>query len=404
MIFRHTYIRLFPSVIYCLLSSIYGQTFSESIQKEIRAIINGPLPTIEIQGETQERRGSRLFVDQETFGQTDGGVSVDLFTLTNNNGHTVKITNYGGIITSLLVPDKNGNLEDIVLGFDDLQSYLDGHPYFGAIVGRYANRIGGGIFELEGVLYSLAANDGNNHLHGGIKGFDKVVWDPEPFKGENEVGIKLSYLSKDMEEGYPGNLNVKVTYRLTNENQLMIDYLAETDKACPVNLTHHGYFNLTGGKQNILNHEIMIKASSYVVIDKNLIPTGEIRDLRGTEMDFTQPNTVGSRIDQIKGGYDHCYVIDEKPGQMSLIAKVHEQTSGRVMEVYSTEPGVQFYSGNFLDGSIIGKHDIVYNKYFGFCLETQHFPDSPNHNNFPTTMLYPGEKYSHSTVYQFSIH
>jgi len=400
MVFRLTYI----VVIYSLLSLIDGQTFPESTQKEIQAILNGPLPRIEIQGNTQEIRSERLFVDQETFGQTDGGANVDLFTLTNASGHTVKITNYGGIVTSLLVPDKNGNLEDIVLGFDDFQSYLDGHPYFGAIVGRYANRIAGGMFELKGVLYSLAANDGKNHLHGGIKGFDKVVWDSELFRGKNEVGIKLSYLSKDMEEGYPGNLKVKVTYRLTNENQLMIDYFAETDKACPVNLTHHGYFNLTAGKQNILNHEMMIKASSYVVIDENLIPTGEIRDLIGTEMDFTQPNTVGSRIDQIKEGYDHCYVINKKPGQMSLIARVHEQTSGRVMEVYSTEPGVQFYSGNFLDGSIIGKHNIVYNKHFGFCLETQHFPDSPNRENFPTTILYPGEKYTHSTVYQFSIH
>jgi len=400
MVFRLTYI----AVIYSLLSSIDGQTFPEPTQKEIQAILNGPLPTIEIQGNTQEIRSGRLFVDQETFGQTDRGANVDLFTLTNTSGHTVKITNYGGIVTSLLVPDKNGNLEDIVLGFDDFQSYLDGHPYFGAIVGRYANRIAGGMFELKGVLYKLAANDGKNHLHGGIKGFDKVVWNSESFKGKNEVGIKLSYVSKDMEEGYPGNLKVKVIYRLTNENQLMIDYFAETDKACPVNLTHHGYFNLTAGKQNILNHEMMIKASSYVVIDENLIPTGEIRDLIGTEMDFTQPNTVGSRIDQIKGGYDHCYVINKKPGQMSLIARVYEQTSGRVMEVYSTEPGVQFYSGNFLDGSIIGKHDIVYNKHFGFCLETQHFPDSPNRENFPTTMLYPGEKYTHSTVYQFSIH
>ena len=400
MVFRLTYI----VVIYSLLSLIDGQTFPEPTQKEIQAILNGPLPTIEIQGNTQEIRSGRLFVDQETFGQTDRGANVDLFTLTNTSGHTVKITNYGGIVTSLLVPDKNGNLEDIVLGFDDFQSYLDGHPYFGAIVGRYANRIAGGMFELKGVLYKLAANDGKNHLHGGIKGFDKVVWNSESFKGKNEVGIKLSYVSKDMEEGYPGNLKVKVTYRLTNENQLMIDYSAETDKACPVNLTHHGYFNLTAGKQNILNHEMMIKASSYVVIDEQLIPTGEIRDLIGTEMDFTQPNTVGSRIDQIKGGYDHCYVINKKPGQMSLIARVYEQTSGRVMEVYSTEPGVQFYSGNFLDGSIIGKHDIVYNKHFGFCLETQHFPDSPNRENFPTTMLYPGEKYTHSTVYQFSIH
>ena len=351
----------------------------------------------------QNTGDSRLFVDREKFGQTNEGVSVDLFTLTNDNGLTVKITNYGGIVTSMLVPDKMGNYEDVVLGFDNLQNYLDGHPYFGSLIGRYANRIAKGMFELKGVLYYLAANNGENHLHGGNRGFDKVVWDSEPFVEENEVGLNLSYLSKDMEEGYPGNLNVKVTYRLTNENQLIIDYFAETDKACPVNLTHHSYFNLTAGKENILNHKVMINANSYVGIDNNLIPTGQIRDLIGTEMDFTLPKIIGSRIDMVDGGYDHCYIINKNPDDMSLIARVHEETSGRIMEVYSTEPGVQFYSGNFLDGSIKGKNGIVYDKHFGFCLETQHFPDSPNQKDFPSTILYPGESYTYSTIYEFSV-
>ena len=351
----------------------------------------------------QNTGDSRLFIDREKFGQTNEGVSVDLFTLTNDNGLTVKITNYGGIVTSMLVPDKMGNYEDVVLGFDNLQNYLDGHPYFGSLIGRYANRIAKGMFELKGVLYYLAANNGENHLHGGNRGFDKVVWDSEPFVEENEVGLNLSYLSKDMEEGYPGNLNVKVTYRLTNENQLIIDYFAETDKACPVNLTHHSYFNLTAGKENILNHKVMINANSYVGIDNNLIPTGQIRDLIGTEMDFTLPKIIGSRIDMVDGGYDHCYIINKNPDDMSLIARVHEETSGRIMEVYSTEPGVQFYSGNFLDGSIKGKNGIVYDKHFGFCLETQHFPDSPNQKDFPSTILYPGESYAYSTIYEFSV-
>ena len=351
----------------------------------------------------QNTGDSRLFIDREKFGQTNEGVSVDLFTLTNDNGLTVKITNYGGIVTSMLVPDKMGNYEDVVLGFDNLQNYLDGHPYFGSLIGRYANRIAKGMFELKGVLYYLAANNGENHLHGGNRGFDKVVWDSEPFVEENEVGLNLSYLSKDMEEGYPGNLNVKVTYRLTNENQLIIDYFAETDKACPVNLTHHSYFNLTAGKENILNHKVMINANSYVGIDNNLIPTGQIRDLIGTEMDFTLPKIIGSRIDMVDGGYDHCYIINKNPDDMSLIARVHEETSGRIMEVYSTEPGVQFYSGNFLDGSIKGKNGIMYEKHFGFCLETQHFPDSPNQKDFPSTILYPGESYTYSTIYEFSV-
>ena len=351
----------------------------------------------------QNTGDSRLFIDREKFGQTNEGVSVDLFTLTNDNGLTVKITNYGGIVTSMLVPDKMGNYEDVVLGFDNLQNYLDGHPYFGSLIGRYANRIAKGMFELKGVLYYLAANNGENHLHGGNRGFDKVVWDSEPFVEENEVGLNLSYLSKDMEEGYPGNLNVKVTYRLTNENQLIIDYFAETDKACPVNLTHHSYFNLTAGKENFLNHKVMINANSYVAIDSNLIPTGQIRDLIGTEMDFTLPDIVGSRIDKVDGGYDHCYIINKNPDDMSLIARVHEETSGRIMEVYSTEPGVQFYSGNFLDGSIKGKNGIMYEKHFGFCLETQHFPDSPNQKDFPSTILYPGESYTYSTIYEFSV-
>ena len=385
------------------------------IMKKIKLVVKKNIGAISIIGlvilmicfsgesSKQNTGDSRLFIDREKFGQTNEGVSVDLFTLTNDNGLTVKITNYGGIVTSMFVPDKMGNYEDVVLGFDNLQNYLDGHPYFGSLIGRYANRIAKGMFELKGVLYYLAANNGENHLHGGNRGFDKVVWDSEPFVEENEVGLNLSYLSKDMEEGYPGNLNVKVTYRLTNENQLIIDYFAETDKACPVNLTHHSYFNLTAGKENILNHKVMINANSYVGIDNNLIPTGQIRDLIGTEMDFTLPKIIGSRIDMVDGGYDHCYIINKNPDDMSLIARVHEETSGRIMEVYSTEPGVQFYSGNFLDGSIKGKNGIMYEKHFGFCLETQHFPDSPNQKDFPSTILYPGESYTYSTIYEFSV-
>ena len=340
-------------------------------------------------------------MSQQQFGKTNDGVEVKLFTVENQNGLIAKITNYGGIMTSLMVPDKNGNLDDIVLGFDNLQAYLDGHPYFGAIVGRYANRIAKGKFCLDGVEYTLAINDGQNHLHGGLTGFDKVVWDVEPVEHENGVGVKLHYLSKDMEQGYPGNLNVTVVYMLTNQNELKIDYDVVIDKPCPVNITHHSYFNLTGSKENILNHEIIINADRYVVVDESLIPTGEIRPLKRTEMDFTTPMAIGSRIHQVQGGYDQTYVLNKIGSEISLVANVYEPTSGRIMEVYSTEPGVQFYTGNFLDGSLTGKNGTVYEKHFGFCLEAQHFPDSPNQPDFPTTTLKTGEKYTQTTIYKF---
>ncbi len=349
-----------------------------------------------------EKTEDKMEIVKEPFGTTPDGQEIDLFTLTNSNGMVAKITNFGGILTSLLVPDKNGNLEDVVLGFDDSQSYLEGHPHFGAIVGRYGNRIAKGKFTVDGVEYTLAVNNGENHLHGGLVGFDKVVWVAEPFQEDDRQGVMLTYVSQDMEEGYPGNLTVKVTYSLTDQDEFMIEYEAVTDKACPVNLTHHSYFNLTVGKSDILDHEIMINADRFVVVDEGLIPTGELRAVEGSAMDFLSLHTIGSRIDQVSGGYDHTYVLNEGDDEMVLAARVLEPVSGRIMEVYTTEPGVQFYTGNFLDGSLTGKNSIVYEKHYGFCLETQHFPDSPNQPEFPSTILRPGETYTHSTIYRFS--
>lgn len=349
-----------------------------------------------------EKTDSKMEIVKEPFGTTPEGLEVDLFTLKNSNGMVAKITNYGGILTSLLVPDKEGNPEDIVLGFDNLQTYLDGHPYFGAIVGRYGNRIAKGKFTVDGVEYTLAVNNGDNHLHGGLAGFDKVVWNAEPFQQDDRMGLVLTYVSPDMEEGYPGNLTVKVTYSLTEKNEFSIDYEAVTDKACPVNLTHHSYFNLTAGKRDVLGHEMMINADRFVVVDEGLIPTGELRAVKGSAMDFLSPYTIGSRIDRVSGGYDHSYVLNKGDDEMTLTARVVEPGSGRILEVYTTEPGVQFYTGNFLDGSLTGKNGIVYKKHYGFCLETQHFPDSPNQPEFPSTLLRPGENYTHSTIYRFT--
>ncbi len=346
-----------------------------------------------------------MTITKTTFGRTQEGQSVDLYTLTNANGMIVKITNYGGIVTSLMVPDKNGKLDDVVLGFDTFEKYLAGHPYFGAIVGRYGNRIAKGKFILNGVEYKLATNNGENHLHGGIKGFDKVVWKAEQIKEENEVGIKLSYLSKDGEEGYPGNLSCVVIYTLTNNNELKIQYEAETDKPTPINLTHHSYFNLKGvdssGFGNILGHVLTIHADRFTPVDEGLIPTGELKSVKDTAMDFTRAKAIGERIKEVKGGYDHNYVLNNWDGSLRLAASVFEPTSGRVMDVLTTEPGIQFYSGNFLDGSITGKNGTIYNKHDGFCLETQHFPDSPNQAAFPSAILEPGKKYTHTTIYRF---
>lgn len=338
---------------------------------------------------------------KEFFGTVDSS-DVYLYTLENAGGMTVKITNYGGIVTSIMVPGSDGTLADVVLGFDSLQPYLDGHPYFGSIVGRYGNRIANGKFTLDGVEYTLATNNGPNHLHGGIKGFDKVVWNAEERLSDDTASLILRYTSHDGEEGYPGNLSATVTYSITNDNELVIDYMATTDKATPVNLTHHSYFNLGGTQEDILDHVLTIAADRYVAVNENLIPTGELKEVEGTPMDFSTPHAIGERIAEVPGGYDHTYVLNNT-GQMMKVADARDPQTGRFLEVFTGEPGIQFYSGNFLDGSLTGKGGIVYHQHHGFCLETQHFPDSPNQPGFPSTILEPGETYAYTTIYKFSV-
>lgn len=355
----------------------------------------------------QKTTNEAMKIKKEIVGLLDGK-EVVLYTLTNANGMTAKITNYGAIVTKLTAPDKSGKFENVVLGFDRPESYwkdpyINNCCYLGAIVGRYGNRIAKGKFSLNGRDFVLAINNGPNHLHGGLKGFDKVVWDSEPFENAEGHGVKLSYFSKDMEEGYPGNLTITVYYTLMNDNSLKVDYDGTIDQPCPINVTHHGYFNLTGNaKTDILGHEMQITADRYTVVDSTLIPTGELRPVAGTPMDFTKPHTIGERIAQVVGGYDHNYVLSDSVTQLHKVVRVKEPVSGRVMEVFTTEPGVQFYSGNFLDGILTGSGDIKYNQHWGFCLETQHFPDSPNQPTFPSTMLVPGQRYKHTTVYKFS--
>ena len=348
-------------------------------------------------------------VQQKPFGTHDGR-PITLYTLTNTNGVEVDTMNYGGIILSICVPDRKGQFADIVLGHESLDGYIPNPPYFGAIVGRYANRIANGTFALDGKTYTLPKNDGPNTLHGGVdKTFNKVVWDGEPMKGK--AGVAYTYLSKDGDDGFPGNLKVKVSYTLTNDNELVIDYEATTDKATPINVSQHSYFNLAGeGTSDILNHEVMINADRFTPVDKNLIPTGELRPVKGTPFDFTTSTRVGARIDDnyeqlvLGHGYDHNWVINRnsKDSGLVLAAHVYEPTSGRVLEVSTTQPGVQFYTGNFLDGTITGKHGHVYKRRYGLCLETQHFPDSPNHPDFPTTILRPDERFHQQTVFKFS--
>ncbi|GAB2792435.1 galactose mutarotase [Rhabdobacter roseus] len=342
------------------------------------------------------------------FGKLEDGQTADLYTLTNSNGMTVKITNYGGIITHLTAPDREDNYEDVVLGFDSLADYLKGHPFFGALVGRYGNRIGQARFTLDGKSYSLAANNGPNSLHGGKKGFDKALWNAEEIRADTTVGLRLTHVSPDMDEGFPGTLNVEVVYTLQNDNSLRIDYKATTDKPTIVNLTNHSYFNLTGLKRDILAHELMLQADSIVPVNTRLIPTGKLMAVEGTPFDFTKPTPIGQRIDQtdheqIKngGGYDHCWAINRADQALLRFATVREPQSGRIMEVYTSEPGVQFYTGNFLDGSLSGK-GATYSKRFGFCLETQHYPDSPNQRQFPSVVLRPDETYTSSTMFKFS--
>jgi len=343
---------------------------------------------------------------KEHFGTVDNE-PVYLYTLSNENGITIKITNYGGIITHLIVPDKNGRMGDIALGYDSLQGYLEATPYFGAIVGRYANRIAKGRFTLDGKTYHLAVNNGNNTLHGGIKGFDKVVWDATESSDSSGASLILSYLSKDGEEGYPGNLSVKVTYTLSNNNEFKTLIEAVTDQPTPVNLCNHSYFNLSECNTNILGHLLILNANRFTVVNDELIPTGELRPVKGTVMDFLTVHSIGERIDQVPGappgGYDHNYVLVKKPGEMSIAAILSDTVSGRILEILTTQPGVQFYSGNFLDGTITGKGGKKYQKHWGLCLETQHFPDSPNQPAFPNTILRPGKKYSETTVYRFGV-
>jgi aldose 1-epimerase len=348
-------------------------------------------------------------VRKESFGKTGDGRPVDLYNLTNSKGVELRAMTYGGIIVSLRVPDKNGNLGDIVLGHDKLEGYLVNPPFFGVIVGRYANRIANGTFSLDGVKYTLPKNDGPNSLHGGVNGFNKQVWEAKEFKNAKGVGVAFSYLSKDGEEGYPGNLKVKVSYTLTDENQLIVDYEATTGKDTVLNLSQHSYFNLAGeGSGDILGHHLMLNADHFTPVDKTLIPTGEVLAVQGTPMDFTKPTAIGARIDDdyeqlvFGHGYDHNWVINRKGDGLTLAARVHEPTSGRVLEVFTTEPGVQFYSGNFLDGTITGKQGHVYKHRYGLCLETQHFPDSPNHPDFPSTVLKPGQAFHSQTVFKFS--
>jgi len=346
---------------------------------------------------------------KEVFGVAPNGSGIDLYTLANPAGMRVQITNYGGIVTSLLVPDRQGRPGDVVLGFDRVDGYLKKHPYFGAICGRYANRIADARFTLAGVEYTLARNDGNHHLHGGVLGFDKMVWKASELGAMDGAALRLAYSSPAGDEGYPGNLDVVVTYTLTDGNELRIDYLANTDAETVLNLSHHGYFNLAdGGKSDVLSHEVMIEAARFLPVDAALIPTGEVRDVRDTPMDFTRATAIGARIDAaheqlVRGrGYDHTWVVNGTPGQLRLAASVFEPSSGRVMDVLTTEPGVQFYTSNFLDGTLIGKDGVVYGRRHGLCLECQHFPDSPNKPQFPSTVIKRGQQYTQTTVYRFS--
>jgi aldose 1-epimerase len=350
--------------------------------------------------------------DSASFGKLNDGTEVQLYTLTNAHGMKVTITNFGGTVTSILVPDRTGKLGDVVLGFDNARGYqspefLKSGPYFGGLIGRYGNRIKAGRFTLDGKAYQLATNNGANHLHGGKRGFDKVVWQGQRGTSPDGQTLTLTYVSKDGEEGYPGNLTVTVVYTLTPDNALRLDYTATTDKATPVNLTNHSYFNLNhGAAKDALGHELMLDADRFTVVADDLIPTGELRPVVGTPMDFRQPHAIGERIGQVPGakpgGYDHNWVLTKAAG-LRKAASVYEPVTGRTMDVLTDQPGIQFYSGNFLDGTLTGKGGTTYGPHYGFCLETQHFPDSPNQATFPSTILRPGETLRSTTVYRFGV-
>jgi aldose 1-epimerase len=351
----------------------------------------------------------KMKIDKSVFGKTKDGRTVDLYTLTNDHGMVVTLTNWGASIVSIHVPDRSGKNADVALGYDTVAGYIGDTAYLGATVGRYGNRIAKGRFTLDGKEYKLAQNNGENSLHGGTVGFNKRLWDAKEVKTADGVAVQMHYLSKDGEEGYPGNLDVLVTFTLDNKNEVKIDYLATTDKPTVVNLTNHTYFNLLGDAAgDILGHVLMLNADRFTPVDAGLIPTGELRPVAGTPMDFRQPTAIGARINDnyeqlvLGKGYDHNWVINQTGNPPRLAARLSEPKTGRVVEVLTTEPGIQFYSGNFLDGTIKGKNGRVYQHRYGLCLETQHFPDSPNHPDFPSTTLRPGEKYQTTTIYRFS--
>lgn len=373
---------------------------------------------LSLQCKEQKKEGSDEIVSEiensitimkKAYGITSDGVNVDSYIMKNKNGMELKVITYGGIITSLKVPNKNQVLEDVVLGYDSLADYTKNNPYFGAIIGRYGNRIAKGKFSLDGADYQLATNDGPNNLHGGLKGFDKVVWNAAEIKDKSSTSLVLTYLSEDMEEGFPGNLETKVTYTLTNNNELEVTYEATTDKKTIVNLTQHSYFNLSGDfSKTILDHEITIDADTFIPVDNTLIPTGELKNVTNTPFDFRVAKIVGQDIevkdDQLeKGlGYDHCWVLNNQNEGLRLVSTAYHKESGRLLEIFSNEPGIQLYTGNFLDGTLPSKQGGTYGYRTGFCLETQHYPDTPNQKGFPSVVLNPGEKYSSSTTFKFS--
>jgi aldose 1-epimerase len=377
----------------------------------IPALRASPLPAVTFTlAALVSLRAQQPNVSRAPFGRTAEGETVELFTLTNTRGVEVRIMTYGATIVSLRVPDRDGRFDDVVLGHDSLAGYLDASSYFGAVVGRYANRVARGRFTLGGVTHRLATNNGVNHLHGGVRGFDKVVWRGEAIRSDSGASVRFSYRSADGEEGYPGTLDVRVTYTLTDRNELAVDYFATTDKATPVNLTQHSYFNLAGADQrDVLGHLLMINADRYTPVDSTLIPTGELAPVAGTPLDFRAPTAIGARIGQAHpqlrhgGGYDHNFVLSRSGPGLFHAARVVEPTTGRTLDIHTTEPGLQFYSGNFLDGTIRGKGGRIYHHRYGICLEPQHFPDSPNHPGFPSTILRPGQTYRSRTVFGFGV-
>lgn len=343
-------------------------------------------------------------VTKTGFGTAPDGQAVELYTLTNANGMMLSVMTYGAIVTKIEVPDRDGVMGDVVLGFDSIDDYIRDTPYFGAACGRYANRIAKATFELDGQVYTLAANNDENSLHGGLVGLDKVVWEAEEAESNDGVAVCFRYTSPDGDEGYPGNLDIEMVYELTDEDGFRITYTAATDQATPINLTNHSYFNLAGaGTGDVLGHVLMLTAKQYTPVDEALIPTGEVCDVAGTPLDFTRPTAIGARIADVPGGYDHNFVLPDLDGGLVLVADVSDPISGRTMQVFTTEPGIQLYTGNFLDGSHIGKGGVAYHQHYGFCLETQHFPDSPNQPNFPSTILRPGEVYEQVTEYRFGV-